>query len=58
MMKALLANHAPLIFQMFNRVLIESLVTLEDEVMILVTELITGLLDQYLNSNECYTYLS
>ncbi len=43
---------------MFNRVLIESLLTLEDEVMILVTELISGLLEHYLESSECNSYLS
>ena len=43
---------------MFNRVLIESLVTVEDEVMILVTELIFAMLDMYLEQKDFEVQLS
>ena len=46
-MKGLLKNHKQQLFSMFSKVLIECLLTVEDEVMILVTELIQGMLDLY-----------
>ncbi|CDW76484.1 snf2 chromatin remodeling protein [Stylonychia lemnae] len=48
LLKGLTKTNSVQIFQMFNRVLIESLLKVEEEVMILVTELIQSMLDQYI----------
>ena len=41
------AGNQPVLFQVFNRVLVESLLKVEDEVMIVVTEIISSLLPLY-----------
>eukprot|EP00347_Sterkiella_histriomuscorum_P015404 403357149 len=46
------------LFNMFNRVLIESLLKVEDEVMILVTELIQSMLDLYLKLKDFENYIA
>jgi hypothetical protein len=58
LLKGLLVNHKDQIFLMFNRVLIESLLNVEDEVRIIITELISSLLPHYLALPEYEKWIS
>jgi hypothetical protein len=58
LMKSLLTNYSQQVFLMFSKVLLESLLMVEDEVMIIVCEIIEQLLPHYLSQPDYNKSLS